>query len=53
MTLVGGGELFTGNTALVTAAVIEKKAEMKKPRFGGAASSELGCIHAAVIAPAR
>jgi formate/nitrite transporter len=29
MTLVGGGELFTGNTALVTAAVIEKKAEMK------------------------
>ena len=29
MTLVGGGELFTGNTALVTAAVIEKKATMK------------------------
>ena len=29
MTLVGGGELFTGNTALVTAAVIEKKADMK------------------------
>jgi len=25
MTLVGGGELFTGNTALVTAALIEKK----------------------------
>jgi formate/nitrite transporter len=29
MTLVTGGELFTGNTALVTAAVIEKKAAFK------------------------
>lgn len=29
MTLVGGGELFTGNTALVTAAVVEKKTTMK------------------------
>lgn len=29
MTLVGGGELFTGNTALVTAAVLEKKATLK------------------------
>jgi len=28
MTLVTGGELFTGNTALVTAAVLEGKAEM-------------------------
>lgn len=26
MTVVGGGELFTGNTAMVTAAVIEGKA---------------------------
>lgn len=26
MTVVGGGELFTGNTAVVTAAVIEGKA---------------------------
>jgi formate/nitrite transporter len=29
MTLVTGGELFTGNTAVVTAAVIEKKAAFK------------------------
>lgn len=26
MTVVGGGELFTGNTAVVTAAVVEGKA---------------------------
>lgn len=26
MTVVGGGELFTGNTAMVTAAVIEGRA---------------------------
>jgi hypothetical protein len=29
MTLVGGGELFTGNTALVTAALYEKRATVK------------------------
>jgi hypothetical protein len=29
MTLVGGGELFTGNTALVTAALYEKRASVK------------------------
>eukprot|EP00611_Tribonema_gayanum_P029228 TRINITY_DN7748_c0_g1_i1.p1 TRINITY_DN7748_c0_g1~~TRINITY_DN7748_c0_g1_i1.p1 ORF type:complete len:335 (-),score=120.32 TRINITY_DN7748_c0_g1_i1:460-1464(-) len=29
MTLVGGGELFTGNTALVTAALLEKRASLK------------------------
>lgn len=28
MTVVGGGELFTGNTAVVTAAVIEGKASI-------------------------
>ena len=30
MTLVTGAELFTGNTALVTAAVLEKKASLKQ-----------------------
>ena len=30
MTLVTGAELFTGNTALVTAAVLEKKATLKQ-----------------------
>lgn len=29
MTLVAGGELFTGNTALVTAAYIEKKTNLR------------------------
>lgn len=29
MTVVGGGELFTGNTAVVTAAVIEGKASTR------------------------
>lgn len=29
MTLVGGGELFTGNTALVTTALLEKKTDVK------------------------
>lgn len=29
MTVVGGGELFTGNTAVVTAAVIEGKASKR------------------------
>jgi formate/nitrite transporter FocA (FNT family) len=29
MTVVGGGELFTGNTAMVTAAVLEKRATLK------------------------
>ncbi|CAM9090339.1 unnamed protein product [Chrysoparadoxa australica] len=30
MTVVGGGELFTGNTAMVTAALLEKKATLKQ-----------------------
>eukprot|EP00638_Chattonella_subsalsa_P005753 CAMPEP_0117746966 /NCGR_PEP_ID=MMETSP0947-20121206/8241_1 /TAXON_ID=44440 /ORGANISM="Chattonella subsalsa, Strain CCMP2191" /LENGTH=215 /DNA_ID=CAMNT_0005564351 /DNA_START=458 /DNA_END=1105 /DNA_ORIENTATION=+ len=30
MVLVGGGELYTGNTALVTAALLEKKATLKQ-----------------------
>lgn len=29
MTLVGGGELFTGNTALITASLIEKKTTLR------------------------
>lgn len=29
MTVVGGGELFTGNTAMITAAVLEDKASIK------------------------
>lgn len=29
LTLVGGGELFTGNTALVTTAVLERKASLR------------------------
>lgn len=29
MTIVGGGELFTGNTAVVTAAVVEGKASTR------------------------
>jgi formate/nitrite transporter FocA (FNT family) len=29
MTTVGGGELFTGNTALVTTALYEKRATVK------------------------
>ena len=38
MTLVTGAELFTGNTALVTAAVLEKKATLKQ-RIGSCMSS--------------
>ena len=29
MTVVGGGELFTGNTAMITAAVLEEKATIR------------------------
>lgn len=29
LTVIGGGELFTGNTAMLTAAVMEKKASLK------------------------
>lgn len=29
MTVVGGGELFTGNTAMITAAVLEDKATIR------------------------
>ena len=32
MTLVGGGELFTGNTAVVTAAVMEGRATQAELR---------------------
>ena len=29
LTVIGGGELFTGNTALVTTALIEKKSNLR------------------------
>ena len=29
MTVIGGGELFTGNTAIVTSALLEKKTDLR------------------------
>lgn len=52
MTLIGGGELFTGNTALVTAAVVEKKATLKdliKSWFFSYAGNFVGSVALAAL----
>jgi formate/nitrite transporter FocA (FNT family) len=53
MTLVGGGELFTGNTALITASLIEKKTTLQallKNWFFSYVGNFLGSIILAYLA---
>jgi len=53
MTLVGGGELFTGNTALITASLIEKKTTLRallKNWFFSYVGNFLGSIILAYLA---
>jgi formate/nitrite transporter len=53
MTLIGGGELFTGNTALVTAALVEKKTTSKallKNWFFSYAGNFIGSLLMAYLA---
>ncbi len=42
ITLVCGAELYTGNTALVTAAVMEGKADAQVPHFGSTVYARQG-----------
>lgn len=56
MTVVGGGELFTGNTAVVTAAVIEGKASiggLLKNWVFSYLGNFVGCVECLFHAPRR
>lgn len=56
MTVVGGGELFTGNTAMVTAAAIEGKASaggLLKNWVSSYIGNFIGCVVVSAHALAR